>query len=271
MKPTVLDIISILEALAPEHTAEPWDNSGFQLGDKNAPVHKVAVSLDPTPAVIADAVSRNAELLVTHHPLIFPHITHIDRTAPIGDAIARALAHGLSIYCSHTPLDHARRGTNFALAEMLKLLDPMPILYRPGEKASPDTVDGIIVTGTLKRPAPLATFAEYVRDALGATRVRYVGEGMIQVHVVSVCGGSGGDYIALAGEQGANVFVTGEIRHHQALAALDMGMNIVEAGHHYTEWCTVPHMAHTIREEAERNGFSIDVEIVSAPSPFVTI
>jgi putative NIF3 family GTP cyclohydrolase 1 type 2 len=132
-------------------------------------------------------------------------------------------------------------------------------------------VDGIIYTGTLKRPQALATFAEYVRDALGATRVRYVGDGMTQVHTVSVCGGSGGDFIALAGEQGTDVFVTGEIRHHQALAALDMGVNIVEAGHHFTEWCTVPHMANCIREEAERNGFTIDVEIVSAPSPFVTI
>ena len=248
MEPTVQDIITIIEAIAPPHTAEVWDNSGFQLGDRSAPVRKVAVSLDATPAVIEYAVTQGADLLVTHHPLIFPHITHIDRGTAFGAAVARALANGLSLFCSHTPLDHSPHGTNLALSKTLKLLDPMPILRRPGEKASPDTVDGIIVTGTLKRPMPLATFAKYVRDTLGATCVRYVGDGESQVHVVSVCGGSGGDFIDRAEELGANLFVTGEIRYHQALAARDSGMNIVEAGHYHTEWCTVAHIENIIKE-----------------------
>lgn len=268
MEPTVQDIITIVETLAPPHTAEIWDNSGFQLGDRSAPVQKVAVSLDATPAVVQSAVSLGADLLVTHHPLIFPNISYIDRGTAFGDAVARALVHGLSIYCSHTPLDHSTRGTNLALSQMLALSNPIPT---PGTGTSPDTADGIIFTGTLDSPMPLAAFAEYVRDALGTTHVRYVGDGTSQVQTVSVCGGSGGDFIDRAGELGADVFVTGEIRYHQALAARDSGVNIVEAGHYYTEWCTVPHMGKIIREGAKRNGFSIDVKVVSASSPFVSI
>jgi len=267
MEPTVQDIITILETHAPPHTAEPWDNSGFQLGDRSAQVKKVALSLDATSAVITATLSLGADLLVTHHPLIFPHISNIDRATATGDALARALSHGLSIYCSHTPLDHSPRGTNLALSQTLKLLNPAPLPRRLDE----DSADGIVFTGTLKRPMALENFARYVRDTLGGTSVRYVGDGATQVHVIAVCGGSGGDFIDRALQRGAEVFLTGEIRHHQALAALDMGINIVEAGHHHTEWCTVPHMANIIKEEAERNGFSIDVEIVSAPSPFVSI
>lgn len=270
MEPTVQDIITIVETLAPPHTAEAWDNSGFQLGNRSAPVRKVAVSLDAAPAVVQSAVLLGADLLVTHHPLIFPHITHIDRGTAFGDAVARALVHGLSIYCSHTPLDHSPRGTNLALSQILMLSNPIPA-QRPGTDTSSDTADGIIFTGTLDSPMPLAAFAEHVRDTLGAVHVRYVGDGTSRVQTVSVCGGSGGDFVDRAGELGADVFVTGEIRHHQALAARDSGVNIVEAGHYHTEWCTVPHMEKIIREGAKRNGFSIDVEIVSAPSPFVSI
>jgi len=271
MEPTVQDIITIVEILAPPHTAETWDNSGFQLGDRSASVRKVAVSLDATPTVIRGAVSQGADLLVTHHPLIFPYITRIDRATAIGTAITRALSNGLSIYCSHTPLDHSSRGTNLALSLMLKLSSPVPVPGQSGAETSLDMSDGIVFTGTLDSPMILSAFAEHVRDTLGATHVRYVGDGESQVQTVSVCGGSGGDFIDRAGKLGADVFVTGEIKHHQALAAFDMGMNIVEAGHYHTEWCTVPHMEKIIREGAEQNGFTIEVEIISAPSPFVSI
>ncbi|MBN1881544.1 MAG: Nif3-like dinuclear metal center hexameric protein [Deltaproteobacteria bacterium] len=267
MEPTVQDIITIVESIAPLFTAESWDNSGFQLGERSAQVKKVALSLDATPTVIRSAVSQGADLLITHHPLIFPHITHIDRGSAFGAAVAWAFTHDLSIYSSHTPLDHSPQGTNLALSQTLRLLDPAPLPRRLDAEAA----DGIVFTGTLKRPMPLASFAQYVRDTLGATSVRYTGDGASQVYVIAVCGGSGGDCIDRARERGADVFVTGEVRHHQALAALDTNIHIVEAGHYHTEWCTVPLLEKIIREGAERNDFTIDVEIVSAPSPFVSI
>ncbi len=118
---TVADILAVLHRMAPPELAESWDSIGLQIGDPAAEVQQILVALDPLESVITEACSRNADLLVTHHPLLFKPVSTIDFSTPLGRMIRQASIHRLAVCCAHTNLDKAVGGTNDCLARMLGL------------------------------------------------------------------------------------------------------------------------------------------------------
>jgi dinuclear metal center YbgI/SA1388 family protein len=133
---TVGDIISIIEQdIADPHLAESWDNCGLQVGDRNQPVSKIVTALDPLESVVDYACSINADLLITHHPLIFKPLTNIDWSTPMGRIISRAHDHKLAIYSAHTNLDSAEGGLNDMFARKMGMID-LRVLGRPVEDES---------------------------------------------------------------------------------------------------------------------------------------
>lgn len=215
----VRDFYNAIDNIAPFSTAEPWDNVGLLAGSMDSPVTRALVALDATADVIAEAVSRKAELIVTHHPVIFSGLKVLERDG-IPWLLARA---GLSVISAHTNYDIAEGGVNDALAACLGFLviraAGSPPLCRAGE---------------LPVAMQPAEFSGYVRERLGAPGVRYM-EGPRPVKTVAVCGGSGGGYLEAVVESGADAFVTGECKHHVWLEAARWGMTLVEAGHFHTE------------------------------------
>ena len=146
MKTTIADIIEIMELYAPSRLAEEWDNVGLQIGDKNWPVQKIRIALDPTPDVVKDATRNGVDLLITHHPLMFRPLKSINFSKPLGSIIQMASQHRMAIFSAHTNLDNVRDGLNDVLAhriglrnlkvlghakreEMFKLVVYVPVAY----------------------------------------------------------------------------------------------------------------------------------------------
>ncbi len=208
-------ILEVLDSKAPFSLAEEWDNVGLLIGSPDREVSRVLVALDATPAAIEAAKSMGAELIVTHHPVIFSPLKALD-SGSIPYALAAA---GIDVISVHTNADKAIDGVNDILATRLGLNDLRV------------TEDGFCRIGTLAEPTDATAFAKTVAAALD-TAVRVNGGGTIRT--VAVCGGSGGDFITpLAGE--IDAFVSGEVRHHQWLEANALGVTVIEAGHYATE------------------------------------
>lgn len=274
MAPSVADIIDLIETIAPTHRAEPWDNCGLQVGDPDAPVTKIAVALDADLDTIRTAAQNGADLLVTHHPLIFPDISSIDTRSGTGKAIAAALAARLSVFSAHTSLDHALEGTSFAMAKRLSLIDPTPLPH-PGPIGHPATTlpgggqsDGIVYFGTLPSKMRLGDLARFVKDALGAPVIRCVGDPQVPLARAAVCAGSGGDFVTAARSLGADVLITGEVRYHAAVSAADSGIALIEAGHFWSELPVIFETARRITEHARANEWSVDVMSIKGRDPF---
>lgn len=225
---TVEQIITVCEALAPLHLAMDWDNSGFQLGDRSSPVTKVLVALDPFEDVCQEAVSWGAELVVTHHPLFFNPIKSITTDTSIGRAARMLIENRISLWSGHTCLDIAEGGVNDVLAQRLGLTEVSPL---PPEN--------LLRVGTVPE-MPLDAFLRQVKTALGCPGLRYSSAGF-PCKRVAVGGGACGAELELAKAAGCDTFVTSDIKYNQFWDAKDLGMNLIDAGHFYTEnpVCTV--------------------------------
>ena len=210
------DLMEHWESWAPLATAEDWDNPGLLIGSPDDEIRGIVVSLDATAQALEVARSVGANLLVTHHPVIFAPLKRLDRR----DVAYRAAALGIDILSMHTNLDKAAGGVNDTLAERLGLQDVRP------------TEDGMCRVGRLAEPMTAGAFARAVAAALD-TPVR-LGTAERTVTAVAVCGGSGGEFLS-AMDGVADAFVTGEVRHHEWLAANAAGIVTVEAGHYATE------------------------------------
>lgn len=211
---TVDEILTVLDGIAPLSTAEEWDNAGFQVGDLEAPVKKALVCLDVTRAALDEAQNIGAELIISHHPLLFSPLSEL----PADHLVYQLAAAGISNIAMHTNLDKARGGVNDCLAAVLGLTDVREAY-------------GLGRVGTLAAPLSPREFAVKVKTLLGgAVRVK---EGDRPVQTVGLLGGAGGDVLEGDEVAAADAFVTGEIKHHQWLAA--PAVTVVDAGHYATE------------------------------------
>ncbi|MCP3952152.1 MAG: Nif3-like dinuclear metal center hexameric protein [Desulfobacterales bacterium] len=131
MIPTVADIITLIESIAPPHLAESWDNCGLQVGKRQWPVKHIRTALDPLPQVISTAVEDGVDFLITHHPLIFKPVKRVDFGTEQGQIIRRAADGRMAVYAAHTNLDKASGGLNDTLADMLGLAETGPLI--PGK------------------------------------------------------------------------------------------------------------------------------------------
>ncbi len=210
---TVQDVYNYLDSRAPFVTCEEWDNVGLLIGDAQQTVRRILVALDVTDGAIDAAIATGANLIVSHHPVIFSPLKRLESNS----IPYRLAAAGIAVICAHTNLDRAADGVNDTLAALLGLTDIHP------------TDDGMCRIGTLPQSVTATTLAKLVAQTL-STSVRVNGSG--DIRTVAVCGGSGGDFIGALAPL-ADAFVTGEVRHHEWLAAHDI--TIIEAGHYATE------------------------------------
>jgi dinuclear metal center YbgI/SA1388 family protein len=132
--PTVADVIRFLEDFAPPELAASWDNVGLLLGDRVAPVHRILTCLTVTPASAAEAVEAGAQLIVTHHPVLFRAVKRLTSTTPEGRMLLALIRAGVAVYSPHTALDNTRGGINDSLARRLRLADVTGLRRREGSR-----------------------------------------------------------------------------------------------------------------------------------------
>lgn len=215
------DILQFIEALAPTELKMEWDNVGLLCGRGDKEVRKVLVALDPFPHVCNEAVEMGADLLVTHHPLIFEALKSVTDQTTVGQSIQKLIANDITAVNAHTNLDCAEGGVNDTLAQRLELADVSVIgsehLLRAGSFTS-----------------TLPAFLEHVKAKLGCEGLRYV-DGGKPVCKVAVGGGSCGSALPEVIAAGCDTFVTADVKYNQFWDAKAFGINLIDAGHFQTE------------------------------------
>lgn len=233
---TVMDVYRFLDQKAPFSTQLSFDNAGFLVGRGDRTVSAVMVALDITEAVVNEAAQAGAELIVSHHPVIFSPARHITDRDPAGRRLLALVEYGIAAICAHTNLDIAAGGVNDALAQALGL-----------EQVGAFSEDGIGRIGVVSGRAEAKAFAAQVKERLGANGVRFV-DGGHPVYRVAVGGGACGDMISMAAACGCDTFVTSDIKYHQFQEAEALGLNLIDAGHYPTENVVCPVLADWLRE-----------------------
>ena len=228
---TVHDILTFLETLAPRSMKMDWDNVGLLCGSRSTPVTKVLVALDPFEGVCREAADIGAQLIVTHHPLIFKALNAITDETAIGRSIQLLCREGISAINAHTNLDCAPGGVNDRLAAMLGLADVSVI--DPMGTDEQDRQWGLLRKGTVQEQT-LSDFLPLVKNTLGCEGLRYVDAGK-PVRNVAVGGGACASELLDAVKAGCDTFVTSDVKYNQFWDARDLGLNLIDAGHFYTE------------------------------------
>ena len=255
----VKDILSLLEEVAPRRLAEKWDNSGLQVGSLKGEVTKIMFSLDPCIEAVNQASGAGAEVLITHHPLIFSPLKSVSVDSFPGEVVSFALEKGISLISAHTNLDRARYGINDALAEILELRDPVVLEeYEGGER------EGIGRVGTLEKTLTLADFGRYVGQRLACKSLSIIGSADASINRVAVVGGSGGSFVGRARSVDADCLVTGDVGYHHALAAWRDGICVIDAGHFHTEKAALRVVAWRFQAMLESREWEISVGFFDA-------
>ncbi|WP_144460190.1 Nif3-like dinuclear metal center hexameric protein [Siminovitchia fortis] len=349
-------VIEMLEQLAPKKFAMEGDPIGLLVGTLNKKVSTVMTALDVLENVVDEAIEKNAELIIAHHPVIFRPLKRIGLDEPGGKLIEKLIKHDIAVYAAHTNLDVAKGGVNDMLAEALQLKDTSVLVptyeekmkklavfvpveqadqvlealgeagagfigeyshcsfstmgtgrFLPGSEANPfigekgkmeevseikietiypESIERKVVSAMIKahpyeEPAydlyplslkgeelglgrigelaeemTLREFAVHVKEALDVHGVRVIGDFKAKVKKVAVLGGDGNKYYQHAKRKGADVYVTGDFYYHTGHDAMNIGLNIVDPGHH-VEKVMKKGLANLLGQRAKELGYDV--------------
>ena len=244
--------------MAPSTAAEEWDNPGLQVGHPSQEIEKIFIALDPTLKALRKASKRKAQLLLTHHTLIFRPISSLNQNNYPGDVISEALGMGISIVSAHTNLDVVQGGINDILADLFGLQD-VEVLEDRNDLGIQGAGLGRI--GRLPSPLTLPHMIKKVKEALGTERIKVAGRKNREIARVAVVGGAGGEMVSTAARKGADLLLTGDVRHHEALQAESLGLALIDAGHFHTERAALEPFADRLRHAFTKRNMEVDVEV----------
>jgi len=238
------DICRVLDEIAPLRLAEDWDNSGVQLYSGNGDISRILCAMEINDAVIDEAERKGAGLIVTHHPLLLDGIRNFSVSDVPSRYILRLAKLGISAYAAHTCFDVADGGINDYLAKLIGLENVRKAC--PLKAEDPDTM--LFRIGEVQMPCKLSEYAEFLKTRLSKSPgLRVCGDPERIIRKVCVCGGSGGSYWREALAEGADLYITGELKHHDAGPALDSGLCLIDATHAGTECWFTENMAEKLR------------------------
>lgn len=249
----VCEIYEELCRLAPTGLQMDFDNSGFLLGRAGAEPDAVLLALDVTDEVVDEAIRCGAGLIVSHHPLIFHPLKSVTDESPEGKRLLKLIEHRIAVISMHTNLDIAEGGVNDVLMAALG-----------GRSEGPLDEDGCGRVGVLDVKLPLKDFLDLCRSALRCPGLRYV-DARRPVYRIAVMGGSGAESVERAAALGCDTYVTADVKYHQFQKALELGINLVDAGHFCTEDPVVPMLAERLRERFPE----LSVRVSKAHGPIV--
>jgi dinuclear metal center YbgI/SA1388 family protein len=252
--PTVHDLLDLLDRLAPFDLAESWDNPGLQVGDLSQVITRICVALDPSVESLRGCSRRAGQLLLTHHPLIFKPLTSLDIRIYPANVVLEAVKADISIIAVHTNLDVARMGINQMLADQLELQE-VRVLNEIDAKEG----WGLGRIGSLPVGVPLSSFIQKAKTILGTDRLRLTGDPDKEIRQVAVVGGAGGSLIRNAFDKGADLLLTGDVGHHDALEAKTLGLAVIDGGHFLTEQLGLKKFTRFFQETIKEHDWDVDI------------
>ena len=238
------EIIEQLELHSPASYAEEWDNIGLLVGRRDKEVKTIYIALDATDDVIEEAVSLGADMLLTHHPLIFRKMSRITTDDFIGRRVYKLIRNDISYFAMHTNFDVM--GMADAAADELLLQERQVLNVTYEDDISKE---GCGRAGCLKARMGVADLAEFVKQKFHVPNVRVFGDLGDIAKKVAVMPGSGGAYIKDAINASVDVMITGDIDHHEGIDAVAQGINVIDAGHYGIEKLFVSYMEEFIKRE----------------------
>ena len=258
MFPNLKEVINIIDEIAPFALAEKWDNSGLQVGSFDKIIKKILVALDPTFEAVCRASSSDAQLLITHHPLLFRDVVCIDPDTYPGDVINEAIKKDIAIIAAHTNLDSARMGISHLLAQKIGLVD-VEVLEPKAFHGKEGYGFGVI--GNLPESVDLLSASRIIKNSMGIDAVKVTGSNESTVQRIAVVGGSGRDYIEIAAQKNADLLITGDIGHHNALTAKTLNINLIDAGHYATERAALTGFIKNLEDMFKSKKMDINLEL----------
>lgn len=268
MDATVAQIIEIMDRLVPPWLAEEWDNVGLQIGNPRLPARRIWIALDPGPEVIDAACQHKVDLLITHHPLIFRPLKSIDFDTPDGSIIQKAAQHQLAIFSAHTNFDIVQDGVNDILAQrlglkQLELLHPVKVEASVQNEMSPavggEAAYGIGRIGVLDKACSLKSLVSMVKKNLKLDFVKVAGDPKMKIARVAICSGSGSSLMQAFLASTAEVYISGDIRYHDARDAESVQRAIIDIGHFASEHLMVEALAHRLDQLVSEAGISAKI------------
>lgn len=241
------EILAYLEQLAPLAAAEAWDNVGLLLGDRRAEVTKIMTCLTLTPDVAMEAAGHGAQLVVTHHPVLFKAVQRITTDTVEGRTLWNLARVGIAVYSPHTAWDNAPDGINQGLSRLFDLQDIQPL--RPfANDTNPTLSAGAGRWGMLPQPLTLADLARDAAGKLASPRLEFVGDPQRLIRRLAIACGSAAEFWKDARRCGCDALLTGETRFHGALEVRDAEFPLLLAGHYATERPGMEHLARLLTD-----------------------
>jgi dinuclear metal center YbgI/SA1388 family protein len=281
MAANVSDIVRVMETIAPADLAEEWDNVGLQIGDYHWSVKTLAVALDPSLETVEEAHNKNADMLITHHPLIFRPLITINFHTPIGSIIQKAIQYQMAIFAAHTNLDKSEEGLNDLFArriglQNLRVLQILSAAENARQTVNPlfgmDRVQGIGRVGDLKQAIELQDLAASIKKKLNLQNVRFAGKFDLVITKAAVCTGSGSDLLKSFYASGAQVYISGDLKYHDARDIEAAGLGIIDIGHFASEHLVVAELVKRLQVMLAQKRLKVNVIACEIEKdPFVMI
>jgi len=252
-----LKLIEAITKIAPEGLAEDWDHCGIQIDLHSNQIFRILISLEITSEIIEEAKEINANFIITHHPLIFTPIKEIDVRDTIGNYIVQLIQNKISVYSAHTSFDKVSGGNNTYLANLLQLTSQRKMDL--GREKSDSEFLGII--GDLKDAMNLREVCDRLAGVLDISKseLRVVGDANKCIQTVGICTGAGADLIEAAALNGCDLFITGDMKYHDAMKAKGLNLCVLDAGHYATEKSFAQNFSNKLKEV-----IGAEVEVVSS-------
>ncbi len=238
---TVANVTELIEDAVPVSLQESWDNSGLLIGFPEKHVKKVITCLEITEAVADEAVAAGADMIVSHHPLIFSGIRKLSYDSSEDRAVMKLVSNGISVYSCHTPFDKVRGGNNDIIAERLGLSSVKNLrgddVVSPSKMAENRDEADIGRIGRFRKPLTYMQAIELAANQLNMSirQLRACGDLNSEITSVGICTGAGADMAEMAADAGCQLFITGDVKYHEAQAAVARGICLLDAGHYGTE------------------------------------
>lgn len=239
----IKDIATAIEEFAPLALQEHYDNAGLQIGRPDAEVTRVLLCLDVTEEILAEAVEKECDLIISHHPLLFSGLKRISDLSAVERIVTGAISNRIAIYSAHTNLDSTFEGINYEIANALGLADIEPLCPA---KDFPGA--GLGAIGNIK-PTPCLEFLRKVKEILNVGQLRYSrqSKGLV-VRRIALCGGAGGSMIRDAIAQGADLYLTGDLKYHD-FTSYGPDILLADIGHYESEICAQKIFARILSEK----------------------
>jgi len=250
---TIQTVAAFLEQLAPSRLAEDWDNVGLLVGDRGRAIERVMTCLTITPATVAEAVEREAELIVTHHPLPFRPLKRLTDETTAGRMLLELISARIAVYSAHTAFDSAQDGINQRLAARLRLRGIMPLI--PSDEGQ-----GTGRWGWVQEPQTLGQLAGSVKEILSLGRLQMVGDPRQPIRTVAVACGAAGELLEAARDLGCDCMLIGETNFHTCLEAEAVGVGLLLPGHFASERFGIEHLAEVLARRFPELGVWASVE-----------